>query len=212
MLNKSVTLINMNLSDYIAKIYQNLPLLKEYATPWAITNDMEEIIQKMLNTLSSHDYIIVGSVAIHKRAIIEENVVLKNNIIIDEGSIIKSGCYVREGVYIGKNVNLGANCEIKQSILFDYSRIAHLNYVGNSIIGEDVNLEAGAILANHFNERKDKEIIVQIDGQRIITRATKFGALLGDGCRIGANSVLNPGTILKSESIVDRLTHINQLK
>lgn len=202
----------MNLSDYIVNIYQEVPLLKEYITPWKITNDMKDIIQKMLPTLSYQDYRIIGSIAIHKSAIIEENVVLKSNIIIEEGSVIKSGSYLREGVYIGKNVTVGANCEVKQSILFNYSRIAHLNYVGNSIIGEDVNLEAGAVLANHFNERKDKEIVVLIDEKKVITKATKFGSLLGDGCRIGANSVLNPGTILKRGSVVDRLTHINQLK
>lgn len=202
----------MNLSDYIVNIYQEVPLLKEYITPWKITNDMKDIIQKMLSTLSYQDYRIIGSIAIHKSAIIEENVVLKSNIIIEEGSVIKSGSYLREGVYIGKNVTVGANCEVKQSILFNYSRIAHLTYVGNSIIGEDVNLEAGAVLANHFNERKDKEIVVLIDEKKVITKATKFGSLLGDGCRIGANSVLNPGTILKRGSVVDRLTHINQLK
>ena len=202
----------MNLSNYITTVYQELPVLKEYATPWTITNDMEFIIQKIIETLPKQDYFIKDNVAIHKDAIVEENVVLKNYIIIGEGSTVKSGAYLRDGVYIGKKVNIGANCEVKQSIIFNYSRIAHLNYVGNSIIGEDVNMEAGAVLANHFNEREDKQIDVLADGKKIFTGATKFGSLLGDGCRIGANSVLNPGTIFKRNSVVERLTLINQLK
>ena len=202
----------MNLSDYIANIYKELPLLREYSTPWAITNDLELIIRKIMEALPMEDYFIKDHVAIHKNAIVEENVVLKNGIIIGEGSTVKSGAYLRDGVFIGKKVNVGANCELKQSIIFNYSRIAHLNYVGNSVIGEDVNLEAGAVLANHFNERENKEIVVLTDGKKIITGATKFGSLLGDGCRIGANSVLNPGTIFKRNSVVERLTHIDQLK
>lgn len=202
----------MNLSDYIANIYQNLPMLKEYATPWAITNDMESIIREVIETLPKEDYIFKDHVAIHKSAIVEENVALKKGIIIGEGSVVKSGAYLRDGVYIGKTVNIGANCEVKQSIIFNYSRIAHLNYVGNSIIGEDVNLEAGAVLANHYNERENKEIAVYAEGKKILTGAKKFGSLLGDGCRIGANSVLNPGTIFKRNTVVDRLTHIDQLK
>jgi NDP-sugar pyrophosphorylase family protein len=189
-----------------------MPLLKEYQQPWAITNDMKAIIEKLIPMLSKGDYHINGHVAIHKKAVVEEHVVLKDHIIIEEGSIIKSGSYIRVGVYIGKGVSVGANCEIKQSLIFKDSRIAHLNYVGNSIIGEDVNLEAGAVLANHFNEREDKNIVVLIDGRRVSTGATKFGSLLGDHCRIGANAVLNPGTILDSHSIVERLTHVNQLK
>lgn len=202
----------INLTTYIANIYQEIPLLKEFNTPWAITNDLKVIIQKIIPLLSPQDYHITENVAIHKKAIVEQNVVLIDHLIIGEGSLIKAGSYIRDGVYLGKDVSVGANCEIKQSIIFNDSRIAHLNYVGNSIIGEDVNLEAGAVLANHFNERKDKIITVVVDGEKVNTQATKFGSLLGDKCRIGANAVLNPGTILKSHSIVGRLTHIDQLK
>lgn len=204
----------MNLSDYIANIYQDLSSLKEYPSPWSITNDLKRIVEKQIATLSDQDYHITGNIAIHKTAVVEEYVVLKSHVIIEEGCTVKSGSYLREGVYVGKNASVGANCEIKQSIIYHYSRIAHLNYVGNSIIGEDVNLEAGAILANHFNERKEeeREIVVLMDGQKVHTKTIKFGSLLGDGCRIGANSVLNPGTILRRNSIVERLNHINQLK
>lgn len=202
----------INLTTYIANIYQEIPLLKEYNTPWAITNDLKVIIKKIIPLLSPQDYHITENVAIHKKAILEQNVVLKDHTIIGEGCLIKAGSYIRDGVYLGKDVSVGANCEIKQSIIFNDSRIAHLNYVGNSIIGEDVNLEAGAVLANHFNERKDKIITVVVDGEKVNTQATKFGSLLGNGCRIGANAVLNPGTILKNHSIVGRLTHIDQLK
>ncbi len=202
----------MNLSFYIKTCYSELPILKDYALPWDVISNMNQIIEEILPSLSESEFTIKDNIAIHKLAIIEENVIIKKNTIINEGCVVKSGAYIRDGVFLAKNVNIGANCEIKQSIIFNKSRIAHLNYVGNSIIGTDVNLEAGSVLANHFNEFKNKNIQVVIDNSIIDTKVLKFGSLLGDSSRIGANSVLNPGTILNKNSIIERLTHINQLQ
>ena len=201
----------MDLSHYISQCYQLIPLLREYNYPWEITNNLKGIIERLLQTLSQQDYHIEGTVAIHKGASVEPNVTIREFVVIEEGSTVKAGSYLREGVYIGRGASVGANCEIKQSIIFDKSRIAHLNYVGNSIIGEDVNMEAGSVLANHFNERKDKNITVVLNGSLVSTGTTKFGSLLGDECRIGANAVLNPGTVMPKQSIVGRLTHIDQV-
>lgn len=81
-----------------------------------------------------------------------------------------------------------------------------------TIIGHDVNIEAGAILCNHYNEREDDTVFVHVDGQRISTGLHKFGSLVGDNCRIGANAVLSPGTLLLPNTIVKRLELIEQDK
>ena len=201
----------MNLSSYIKNCYSELPALKDYEFPWEVTANLTKVIRLLLSELPDPEFNIEKNVAIHKSANIEDNVTIKEYSIIAENSVVKSGAYLRGGVYIGKEVVIGANCEIKQSIIFNQSRIAHLNYVGNSIIGEDVNLEAGSILANHFNERDNKEIRVVIDGSMINTDTIKFGSLLGDKSRIGANAVLNPGTILKSGTVIGRLVHVDQI-
>jgi NDP-sugar pyrophosphorylase family protein len=83
--------------------------------------------------------------------------------------------------------------------------------VGDSIIGQEVNLEAGAVLANQFNERTDKRIFVRLDGRTAATGLTKFGAVLGDGTRVGANAVTTPGTLLPPHSVVARLALVDQL-
>jgi acetyltransferase-like isoleucine patch superfamily enzyme len=77
-------------------------------------------------------------------------------------------------------------------------------------VGAGVNVEAGAVVANHYNERTDKEIRVYIRGQQIRTGVNKFGAVIGDHCRLGANAVLSPGTILEPNAVVGRLALINQ--
>lgn len=89
-------------------------------------------------------------------------------------------------------------------------KCAHLNFVGDSIIGSDVNIEAGAVVANYRNELTDAAICIQHEGKVIETGARKFGALIGDGVRIGANAVVAPGAILPPAKIVPRLTLIDQ--
>ncbi len=202
----------MDLSNYFENYYSYLPGLEVYNSPWDAIHNLSQILKKVIPELPEGEYIVENGIAIHNSAIIEKNVTIKEIAIIGEKSVVKAGAYIRGGTFIGKNVNIGANSEIKQSMIFDHSRIAHLNYVGNSIIGEDVNLEAGSILANHFNELKNKNIKLIINESLIETNLVKFGSLIGDGCRIGANAVLNPGTVLRKRSVVGRLVHVDQEK
>ncbi|MBD0777393.1 LpxA family transferase [Maribacter sp. ANRC-HE7] len=201
----------MDLSEFIKDIYHDLPFLPRDLPPWEIINNLEKTIKHLLSNLETTNYKIVNQVAIHETALVENGVTIKPNTIIGPRCTIKAGSYLRNGVYLVSDVVIGANCEIKQSILFKNSRAAHLNYIGNSLIGEDVNLEAGSILANHFNEREDKTIRIFLEDKIVETNAIKFGSLIGDHSRIGANSVLNPGTILYVKSVVPRLTHVDQL-
>jgi bifunctional N-acetylglucosamine-1-phosphate-uridyltransferase/glucosamine-1-phosphate-acetyltransferase GlmU-like protein len=91
-----------------------------------------------------------------------------------------------------------------------YRATAHFNYIGNSIVGRNVNFEAGSICANHFNERQDKRILIKHNNEMLDCKTEKFGYLVGDNSRIGANAVLSPGTILEKNSIVRRLQLIEQ--
>ena len=200
----------MNLIDYIKDIYLAIPSLSKDSLPWEIIDNIDELINSLIPRLKERNYEIQDNIAIHITAIVEDGVTIKKNTIIGPRCTVKSGAYLRNGVYLVSDVSIGANTEIKQSIIFKNSCAAHLNYVGNSLIGEDVNLEAGSVLANHFNEREDKQIVILEIGERINTGVKKFGSLIGDGSKIGANSVLNPGTILPTKTIVPRLTHIDQ--
>ncbi|WP_158855933.1 DapH/DapD/GlmU-related protein [Lunatibacter salilacus] len=179
--------------------------------PWEITDTLEEIIFRKLGELGE-DYNIENKVAIHKTAIIEQGVALKGSIIISENCFIGANAYLRGPIFLGSSVKIGPSSEIKQSIVFSHSAIAHFNYVGNSILGSQVNLEAGSICANHYNERQDKRIFVSLGGIVIDTKTEKFGSIIGDNSRVGANAVLSPGTILEKNSVVKRLELIEQVK
>lgn len=178
--------------------------------PWNITNDLKNIIEKMILNLGD-DYIIQDNIAIHKSATIENNVTIKKPAIIGENCYIGANAYFREGVYLDKSVKIGPGCEIKNSIICSGTAIAHFNYIGNSIIGKNINFEAGSIAANHYNERANKKISVLYDNKIIETNSDKFGSLVGDNSRVGANAVLSPGTILVKNSIVKRLELVEQV-
>ncbi|MBF4486838.1 LpxA family transferase [Flavobacterium sp. CSZ] len=178
--------------------------------PWNITNDLKAIIEKMILNLGD-DYIIQDNIAIHKSATIENNVTIKKPAIIGKNCYISANAYFREGVYLDQSVKIGLGCEIKSSIICSNTAIAHFNYIGNSIIGRNINFEAGSIAANHYNERANKKISVLYDAKIIETNSDKFGSLVGDNSRIGANAVLSPVTILVKNSIVKRLELIEQV-
>ena len=194
-------------SNYIARF-------KDYFDddlPWLIIQNLESIIFEKIKFLSD-DFEVNNGIAIHKTAIVEKNAILKAPLIIEENCFVAANACLRNGVFLSKNVKIGMGVEIKSSIISNNSAVAHFNFIGDSIIGENVNFEAGSITANHFNERENKEIFVKIDDNIINTQVVKFGSLIGDYSKIGANAVLSPGTILKKNSVVKRLELIEQIK
>jgi NDP-sugar pyrophosphorylase family protein len=177
--------------------------------PWHFTRDLQFVLQEKIKILSS-DFHIRGDIAIHRSATVEEGVILKGPVIICADVFVGAHAYLRGGAYLSPGVSVGPGCEIKTSVIFEKSSLAHFNFAGDSIIGSDVNMEAGSIIANHHNDRTDKTIRVRVGKSLLDTDAIKFGALIGDGCRIGANAVLCPGTILPKGTIVRRLELVCQ--
>jgi UDP-N-acetylglucosamine diphosphorylase / glucose-1-phosphate thymidylyltransferase / UDP-N-acetylgalactosamine diphosphorylase / glucosamine-1-phosphate N-acetyltransferase / galactosamine-1-phosphate N-acetyltransferase len=177
--------------------------------PWQITADIKKIIHKLISNLQE-EYRANADIVIHPTAIIEEGAVIKGPAWISEGCFVAACAYLRDGVFLGKNVSIGPGCELKASIVMNNTHLAHFNFIGNSIIGNDVNFEAGALIANHYNERIDKSIRVLHKLYTIETKVEKFGGLIGDYSKVGANAVLSPGTLLPVNSIVKRLELIEQ--
>lgn len=196
--------------NYIENIKTKFPKIANLQ-PWEIINNLENILSEQIKTLDTN-YKIENNIAIHKTAIIEQGIIFKGTIIISENCFVGANAYLRGPIFMSNSVKIGPGSEIKQSVIFDNSAIAHFNYIGNSIIGENINFEAGSICANHYNERHDKRIFIKHNNEIIDTKTEKFGSLVGDNSKIGANAVLSPGTILEKNSVVKRLELIEQIK
>ncbi len=137
---------------------------------------------------------------------------------IGEGSIIESGAYIEGPCIIGKNCKIrhsaylrpyvltgdecviGHSSELKHSIMLDRAKTPHFNYVGDSILGNDVNIGAGLICANFRLDHG--EVIVYFEGEKIATGLNKFGAIIGDRSQLGCNCVTHPGVLLRKETMV----------
>ena len=141
-----------------------------------------------------------GKVIVEASARIEVGAHLIGPCYIGPKAEVRHGAYVRPYSWICAQAVVGHASEIKHSVLLPGAKAPHFNYVGDSILGKDVNLGAGTKISNLRND--GGEVQLRIDGKRIASGLRKFGAVLGEGCQLGCNSVTNPGVILGRNSVV----------
>lgn len=140
------------------------------------------------------------TIRIGKGSIIEPGAYIKGPCIIGENCTIRHGAYIRGDLITGNNCIIGHDTEIKNVIMLDGAHAAHFAYVGDSILGNHVNLGAGVKCANL---KFDKSVLtVTWNSFTINTGLRKFGAILGDNAQLGCNSVTNPGTIIGKNSAI----------
>lgn len=194
----------IRLTDYIAGIANSALAPWADLAPWTLVAQAPAVVRELLARLPAADYVIQDDIAVHRTATVEPGALLKPPVIIGAHCFIASGSLLRGGCWLDEHCIIGPGAELKSSFMFSGSKLAHFNFVGDSVLGHGINLEAGSIVANYRNERDDKEVQVRVDGVLQRTGCDKFGALLGDQCRIGANAVLAPGAVLKPGRVVGR--------
>lgn len=134
------------------------------------------------------------SISIGEGSVVEPGAYIKGPCIIGKNCTIRHGAYIRGQFIAGDNCVIGHDTEIKNSIFLNGTQAAHFAYVGDSILGNRVNLGAGVKCANL---KLDHSLIaIHWNGMRISTGLKKMGAIIGDGTQIGCNAVINPGTLL----------------
>ena len=196
------------ISRYVAE-WATSPFCNNDLPAWLIVQEAASLIRDALSTTDG-DYRVEGEFAVHRSATVEAGAVLKGPGIIGPRCFIAAGSYLRGGTYLAEDCVVGPGAELKTSFMFSGSKIAHLNFIGDSIIGSSVNIEAGAIVANYRNELADKTIRIKLGSEVIDTRVSKFGALIGDNVRIGANAVVAPGALILPGTKVARLQLVDQ--
>ena len=145
--------------------------------------------------------IFTGSrIRIGKGVLIEPGAFIKSPTIIGDETEVRHGAYIRGYCLIGKRCVVGHVTEVKHSIFLDDAKAGHFAYLGDSILGNGVNLGAGTKLANLRFIKGD--IAIATPGAIVKTGLRKLGAILGDHVQTGCNSVTNPGTLLGKKSMV----------
>ncbi|MFX0043397.1 MAG: bifunctional sugar-1-phosphate nucleotidylyltransferase/acetyltransferase [Candidatus Hodarchaeota archaeon] len=156
---------------------------------------------------------------------VEDNVVISGNVYIGKNTDVKAGTYIHGPCYIGENSSIGPNAfirpftsigdnchigisEVKNSLIFSNTDIPHFNYVGDSIICENVNLGAGTKLSNlRFD---NKSIKMNINGKLIDSGRRKLGAVIGPNSQTGINASIMCGKKIGENSIVGANTLVNE--
>ena len=142
--------------------------------------------------------VIGENVFLGEGTIVEPGVYIRGPAWIGKNCEIRHGAYIRENVIAGDGCVLGNSCEFKNCVLLSGAHVSHFSYVGDSVVGCDVNLGAGVILSNY---RLDGQAIrVRVAGQLVETGLRKFGAMVGDRASIGCNAVVNPGSLVAKEA------------
>lgn len=170
--------------------------------PWHILEIMDHFLGKI------DKKVINENVEISNKAQIDGSVWIKNGSKILEGAIIRGPTYIGKNAVIGNNTLvrnahicdntvIGFGSEIKHSYLSEKNSV-HDAYVGDSVLDANCNLGAGTVLANwRFDE---KEVHVEVKGEKINTHKKKLGAFIGACAKTGVNSSVMPGRKLGKNS------------
>jgi UDP-N-acetylglucosamine diphosphorylase / glucose-1-phosphate thymidylyltransferase / UDP-N-acetylgalactosamine diphosphorylase / glucosamine-1-phosphate N-acetyltransferase / galactosamine-1-phosphate N-acetyltransferase len=174
--------------------------------PWQILDIMEHLLSKIEQQISPE-------AKVSEKAIISGPVVIEDGVRVFEGAVIKGPCYIGKNVIVGNNTMVresdleegcvtGFNSDITRSYIGANSWF-HTNYIGDSVIEGDFGMGSGAVLANLRLD--DHTIRVgdpstgsgQVDSER-----HKLGLLAGKGSRVGVNASTMPGARIGSNSLI----------
>ena len=139
-------------------------------------------------------------IALGQGVLIESQAMIKSPAIIGDRSEVRQAAYLRGYCLAGQRCVLGHATEIKNAIFLNDAKAGHFAYLGDSILGNDVNLGAGTKFANLRFIKGN--IHIRYQGQLFDTGRRKFGAILGDNCQTGCNSVTSPGTIFSRDCML----------
>lgn len=189
------------------------PLMEQYTYPWEVLPHIGEFIVKFGESLPKEEYTEVAEhVWVHKTAKVFASAYLAGPAIIGAETEVRQCAFVRGNALVGKGCVIGNSTELKNVIIFDNVQVPHYNYVGDSILGFKSHMGAGSITSNV----KSDKTLVHVKGMDpetnekfdLETGLKKFGAMLGNHVEVGCNSVLNPGTVIGSNSNVYPLSPV----
>lgn len=145
---------------------------------------------------------VAVSASISDKATVKGDVIIGENVKIFEGAIVNGPCYIGDGAVVANNAlvresNVGAGCvvgyatEVARSFL-GRDVWTHSNYVGDSVIGNNVSFGAGTVTGN-----------LRLDEKEIAgSSETKLGLICGDNVRAGINVSFMPGVRIGNGSFI----------
>ncbi|MFC1800494.1 bifunctional sugar-1-phosphate nucleotidylyltransferase/acetyltransferase [Nanoarchaeota archaeon] len=164
------------------------------AYPWDLLNANEFFLKEIKTNIQGtvdKNATVKGNLIVGKGTQILPGVYIEGNVIIGDNCMIGPNCYIRGKTSIGNNCKVGQAVEIKNTIMMDNTKVPHLSYVGDSILGENVNFGAGTVTANLKHDHNN--VKSEVKGELIDSGRKKLGAIIADNVHTGINTSLFPG-------------------
>ncbi len=148
---------------------------------------------------------IIKNAKIGNNVVILPNSVIENAV-INDGASIGPFARIRPETTIGENAKIGNFVEVKKSSIGKNAKISHLSYVGDTLMGEAVNIGAGVITCNYDGVNKHQTIIeegafVGSDSQLIAPVNIGKNATIGAGSTISKNAPAGQLTLSRSKQM-----------
>lgn len=139
---------------------------------------------------------LIGSIKIESGATIEHGSIIKGPVYIGKNVYIGTNCLIRDHTSIEENCRIGFSVEIKNTHIQPNSKVGRLSFLGDSVLGYNVNINSGVTVINHIPDSKPDFIV------RGTNFKHKIGSIIGDNSTIGANGVLEPNAKILYKEIV----------
>lgn len=146
----------------------------------------------------------IGANTVLRNVCIADDTVILENCVIEEAEIAAQSqigpfARIRPGTRLGQATRVGNFVEIKNAQIGQGSKLNHLAYVGDSDIGQDVNLGAGTITCNYDGANKHRTEI----GDNVFVGSNS--ALVAP-VRIGQGATIGAGSVISHSAPADALT------
>jgi bifunctional UDP-N-acetylglucosamine pyrophosphorylase/glucosamine-1-phosphate N-acetyltransferase len=165
--------------------------------PWELLDAQEILLEDLERDIQGtveDGATITGSVVVEDGATVRTGSVVEGPVVVRSGATIGPNAYVRGATVLMPGSKVGTSVEVKNSILMEDATVPHLSYVGDSVLGRDVNFGAGTKVANLRHD--DANVRMGVKGDRVDTGRRKLGVVVADGVKTGIDTSLNAGVKL----------------
>lgn len=165
--------------------------------PWELLDAQEVLLADLERDVQGtveEGATLEGPVVVEAGATVRAGSVIEGPVVVKSGATIGPNAYVRGSTVLMPGAKAGNGVEVKNSILMTDATVPHLSYVGDSVLGRDVNFGAGTTVANLRHD--DANVRMGVKGSRVDTGRRKLGVVVADGVKTGIDTSLNAGVKL----------------
>lgn len=176
--------------------------------PWNLLDANKEFLKRMESDVGEiENATINGKVFMEKGSkIISSHI--EGDVYLGKNTVIGPNAYIKGPSVIGDNCKIGDSVTIKQSVLFDNVNAKHLAYIGDTVVGNDVNFGAGTQIANFRFDAGNINVLTEKGW--VNSGRKKLGAIIGDNVKFGVLSSTMPGKLIGANAWIHSGVIVNK--